>query len=315
MKKILLFLFITPLTVVKLMAQSPADMEFVPKGSICAGLGYNYDSWNHYWEGDTLRINGNVGTVTHQTIFAGASIGLIDRLNLIVMVPYVTSNTSQGTLNGQNGFSDISINVKGKFAEWKLGSGHLKLGGNVGFSTPLSSYLVDFAPMSLGLGTTNLLYRQLVSYKLEKGWYADARAAYTFRSNVSSIHRGGFYYDNGDAYYTDEVDVPNVFDWSLAAGFSNSRFLAEASFTNSNCTSGTDIRTWEPGFPTNETNFSVIQGRFDYYFKNPHGLNFSMRTGYTVAGRNVGQSWYGNISVNYLFPVWGKKSQEAKPVK
>jgi hypothetical protein len=298
-----------------LSAQSPADMEFVPKGSICAGMGYNYNSWNHYWEGDTLRINDNVGTVAHQSVFGGFSLGIIDRVNLIVMLPYVWSNTSQGTLNGQSGFSDISINVKGMYGDWKLGPGTFKLGGNIGLSTPVSNYVIDFGPVNIGLGTTNFLYRQLISYKLDKGFYFDGRAAYVLRSNIGDISRGGFYYDEGEAYYANEVDMPDVFEWSLAAGFSNNRLLAEASFISSNCLEGSDIRTWDPGFPSNKMIASVVQGRFDYYFATPTGLNISAKVGYTVAGRNVGQSIYGNLSVNYLFPVWGKRHDEPKPVK
>jgi hypothetical protein len=295
-------------------SQSPADMEFVPAGSICAGLGYDYNSWNKYWEGTVLKENGNVGTVSKQALFAGFNVGFADRLNVIIMLPYLITNVSQGTLNGQSGFQDISINLKGKYGEWTLGAGTFKLGGNLSFSTPVSGYLIDYAPLNLGSGTTNLSYRQLISYKLEKGIYFDGRATYTYRSNVNDINRGGFYYDEGEAYYSDEVKVPDVFDWTLAVGFSNNRLLTEASFTNYNTLGGSDIRVWEPGFPTNKANFSSVQGRFDYYFAIPKGLNFSARVGYTVAGRNVGQSWYGNLSVNYLFSAWGEKQQEAKPV-
>src|SRR4030095_14252661 len=120
-------------------------------------------------------------------------------MNFIVMVPYMISNTSQGTLNGQNGFSDLSLDLKGKYGEWVLGPGKFKLGGDLGFSTPLSSYLIDFAPLNLGLGTTNLSYRQMISYKLDKGFYADLRGTYTYRSNIPDIHRE-FYYDQNNAY-------------------------------------------------------------------------------------------------------------------
>lgn len=294
-------------------AQTPTDMEFVPKGSICAGLSYNHSSWKKYWEADTLRINGNVGTVSTHTIGAEFNVGIFDRLNVIVMIPYVITSASQGTLNGQNGFQNIYLNVKAKYAELKLGPGKFKIGGNLGFSTPISNYLIDFAPLNIGSGTTNFSYRQLISYKLNKGFYIDLRGNYTYRSNVPNIHRD-FYYDQGHAYYSDEVVVPNLFDWAAAVGFSNKKILTEISYQSYSCFGGSDMRTWDPGFPSNKMDATVIAGRFDYYFSKPKGLNTSLNAGYTLTGRNIGKSTYIGLAVNYIFPVWGKKITEDKPV-
>ncbi len=295
-------------------AQTPTDMEFVPKGNICAGLSYYHSAWDKYWEGDTLRINGNVGTVSTQMFGAGINVGILDRLNVIVMMPYVVTNANQGTLNGQNGFQDIYLNVKAKYAELKLGSGKFKIGGNLGFSTPVSHYLIDFAPLNIGTGTTNISYRQLLSYKLKKGFYADLRGNYTYRSNVPDIHRD-FYYDQGGAYYSNEVKVPDLFDWAAALGFSNKKLLAEVNYLYYYCFSGGDIRTWDPGFPSNKMNATMIAGRFDYYFSKPKGLNISVNGGYTLTGRNTGKSTFAGIAVNYIFTAWGEKKTDDKPVK
>jgi len=296
-----------------LQAQTPTDMEFVPKGNICAGLSYYHSSWNKYWEGDSLRVNGNFGTVSTQTLGAGFTLGILDRLNVIVMLPYVITNASQGTLNGQNGFQDVYLNVKAKYAELKLGPGKLKIGGDLGFSTPVSHYLIDFAPLNIGVGTTNISYRQLISYKLNKGFYMDLRGNYTYRSNVPNIHRD-FYFDQGQAYYSNEVSVPDLFDWAAALGFSNKKILAEVNYQAYSCFGGSDIRTWDPPFPSNKMNSTVIAGRFDYYFSKPMGLNISLNAGYTLAGRNIGKSTYAGLAVNYIFPLWGKKKTEDKPV-
>jgi hypothetical protein len=174
--------------------------------------------------------------------------------------------------------------------------------------------LIDFAPLNIGSGTTNLSYRQLLSYKFNKGFYVDLRASYTYRSNVPNIHRD-FYYDQGSAYYSNEVNVPDLFDWAGAVGFSNKKVLAEVSYESYNCFGGGDMRTWDPGFPSNKMNATMIAGRFDYYFSKPKGLNSSLNAGYTLTGRNVGQSFYAGITVNYIFPVWGVKKSEDKPVK
>lgn len=289
-----------------LFAQTPTDLQFVPKGSICAGVNFSFNSWSKYWEGTTIRENGNVGTVSRRQIGVGCNLGILDRLNFIVQLPYMITAASQGTLKGQNGLQDISLNLKGKYAEIRLGSGKLVLGGNIGFSTPVSKYLVDFAPLNLGSGTTNLSYRQLVGYQIDKGFYVGAKANYTYRSNISSIHRD-FYFDQGTAYYSNEVRVDDVLDWVAALGYSDKRILAEVDYNSYNTLGGSDIRTWDPGFPTNNTDFSTLTGRFDYYLSDNGGLNFTIMGGYTLSGRNAGQSVFGNIGINYQFPVWGKQ--------
>jgi hypothetical protein len=298
----------------RLNAQTPTDMEFVPKGNICAGISYLHSSWNKYWEADSLRENGNVGTVTTQHIGAGFNLGLLNRLNVIVMLPYVFTNASQGTLNGQNGLQDIHLDLKAKYGEWKLGPGKLRLVGDLGFSTPISGYLLDFAPLSIGTGTTNISYRQLVSYKLDKGFYLDLKGTYTYRSNVADIHRD-FYFDQNNAYYTNEVEVPNLFDWDVTLGFSNKKILAEVNYLSYSCFGGGDMRVWDPGFPSNKMDATEISARFDYYFSKPRGLYPSVIAGYTLTGRNVGKSTFAGISLNYTFPVWGKRKAADKPTQ
>ena len=290
-------------------AQSPTDMRFVPKGNICAAVSYGYSSWNKYWQGEDLIENGNVGDVSRQQIGLGFNLGIHDRINFIAMLPYVMTNVSQGTLNGQSGISDISLDVKGKYADVELGPGKLHIGGDIGFSTPVGNYLIDFSPLNIGNGTTNLSYRQMFKYKLDKGFYADLKGNYTWRSNIPSIYRE-FYFDEGEAYYTNEVDVHNIFDWALAVGYSKPKYMVEAGFTSINTLGGGDIRTWDPGFPTNNVDASSVYGRFDYFLTEGKGFNFSLIGGYTVAGRNTGQPWFANLSLNYLFPVWGKSSGE-----
>ncbi len=297
---VIFFLFLT----IAARAQAPTDLQFVPKGNVCAGMSYGYSRWDQYWEGDTLRINGNVGHVVRHQVAAGMNVGLLDWLNLIVMVPYVSTSPTQGTLRGQSGFSDLSVFVKGKYAELSLGTSRLLIGGTLGFLTPISDYLVDFAPLNIGNGTQNLSYRQLVKFQLTSGIYTNATANYTRRSNIASIHRGGFYYDGNEAYYSDEVRVPDAYDLSVALGYQSTRVLAEAGFTHYQTLGGTDMRTWDVGFPANNVDASTVYLRLDYYFKTPKGLNLSLVGGNTIAGRNHGKPFYFSLAMNFLFGLW-----------
>ena len=287
-------------------SQTPTDMQFVAAGNVCAGVSYSYNSWNHYWEGTRLINNDNVGTVSTQKYGVGFALGITDYLNVMVKAPYALTKASSGTLNGQTDLEDLYVHVKAKFCEPKLGKGKIKLAGDLGFSTPLTHYLIDFAPLNCGSGTTNLSYRQIVHYHFDNGFYFGGKANYTYRSNIPDIHRE-FYYDNGAGYYNNEVFVPNVFDWIGTVGFANDHLLAELDYMSANSLGGTDIAIWEPGFPTNNVDYTTISARFDYFFNKPDGLNITASAGYTLSGRNAGQSMFGSIGVNYLFALWHKK--------
>lgn len=289
-------------------SQTPTDLDFVPGKNLCPAINYSYSSWEKYWQGENLVENGNLGRVTTQKVTVGFNLGILDRLNFIAMLPYVMTNPSQGTLNSQSGIQDISLNLKAEYANLKLGPGKLKIVGVAGFSTPVTHYLIDFTPLSLGSGTTNLNYRQMLAYRIEKGFYVQAKANYTYRSNVSDIHRD-YYYDDGNSFYGNEVHVYDVFDWTAVLGFNNQRFKAEAFYSSYNTLGGTDIRTWDAGFPTNNVEAGSLGANFEYYFSKPHGLQVTGGVGYTVSGRNSGKPVFANIGIDYYFPLWGKKKE------
>lgn len=293
--------------------QTPTDLTFVPRGFICAGLNFGTNSWTDYWEGEILQSNGNIGTVTRNQIGLGVNVGVRDWANVILMLPWVSTNASQGTLNGQAGLQDISLFLKAVYLDRQIGPGYLVLGGNVGFSMPVSNYLVDFAPLNIGWGTTNLSLRQMASYSTEKGFFVGLKGNYTYRSNIGSIHRD-FYYDQGQAHYGNEVMVHDIFDWTTAIGYNTGRLLLEVDLNGVNTLGGSDIRAWDPGFPTNNMDFTTLTGRFDYYFTEGRGFNISLTGGTTLAGRNVGKAVFGNLTLNYLFPVWGQNQTDTPSI-
>ena len=66
------------------------------KGDLCTGFLYGYDRWTDYWEGQLKRDNGNIGTITTQSVSWMGNYGITDRLNVIGMVPYVWTRASRG---------------------------------------------------------------------------------------------------------------------------------------------------------------------------------------------------------------------------
>ena len=89
----------------------------MPKKTLCTGFLYAHDSWDEYWEGTLKRANGNIGTVTTQSVAWMGTYGITDRLNAIAMLPYVWTGASQGVLQGQSGFQDLSVALKFKLLE------------------------------------------------------------------------------------------------------------------------------------------------------------------------------------------------------
>src|SRR4051812_36587678 len=81
-------------------AQTDADALMIPKNYFCAAGVYTHSSWDHYWEGTFKRDNLNLGTVSTNVYSLGGNYGLSNRINLLFMVPYVTTNATAGTLRG-----------------------------------------------------------------------------------------------------------------------------------------------------------------------------------------------------------------------
>ena len=57
-------------------------------------------SWTEYWEGELKRENGNIGSVTTQSLMWFGNYGITDKINVMAMVPYMKTEASQGTLAG-----------------------------------------------------------------------------------------------------------------------------------------------------------------------------------------------------------------------
>src|SRR3989449_10347553 len=93
-------------------AQTIDDGLLMPSGALGTGSFYAHESWSQYWEGSLRRDNGNIGTLTTQTVTWVAGYGVTDRLSVIAMVPYVRTHATQGPLHGMHGLQDITLAAK-----------------------------------------------------------------------------------------------------------------------------------------------------------------------------------------------------------
>jgi hypothetical protein len=272
------------------------------KNQFCNGFVYDHSSWDHYWEGDFRRDNANMGTVTTQMVMFMSNYGITDNLNIMASAPHVWTKASAGTLHGMQGAQDLSV-----FAKWRpitksFGKNKISVFAIGGFSTPLTNYVMDFLPMSIGLGSTNLTARGMIDYRHNR-FTVTGSAAYVRRSNVR-LDRDAYY--DTELHLTNEVEMPNASYYQLRTGYRGKYIIGEALVTNWTTLGGFDITKNNMPFPSNKMNSTMVGGYIKYTLKPLPGLSFLGSANYVVSGRNVGQSTSLSVGAFYLVQL-GKK--------
>lgn len=308
MKKIglnwLLFAFlITGLLPAAGLAQTPTDAIMMEKGQICLAASYSRESWNEYWEGTLKRVNGNIGTLTRQTVTPMFALGIHKRINVLAALPWVKTEASAGQVNGAKGIQDWGLWVKGEVAKIEAGKGNLTIHAVLGLTGPASNYLPDYAPFSLGLGCLDGTARGIVQYKIDNGPYLRIQGGYHLRGECT-VERN--YYYTTQSVYSDKVDMPDAVSYGANLGwwFFKESLKIEAAYDGMKSFGGFDIRRQDAGFPSNKMIFTRVGGSVQYYFPFLHGLGVFASGNYILTGRNVGQSTGFTGGVTYFFNIW-----------
>ena len=283
-----------------LRSQTIEDGLMMPKRNFCTGFLYVHDSWDQYWEGTLKRGNGNIGTITTQTITWAGNYGVTDRLNVIAMVPYVKTKASQGVLHGMSGFQDMTVAVKYKVLDTAFtsrGSFRTILAASAG--APLTDYTPDFLPLSIGLASNRLSGRMTFMFHAKQGWFIHASGAYSGRGKVT-LDRPSYYTD-GQLFISDQVAMPDVFDYTVSAGYLRERMHFPISFSQQITRGGGDIRRQDMPFVSNRMNVQKVEALAMYYLPTPKKLAVRLAANYTLDGRNVGQSTTITAGLFYIF--------------
>jgi hypothetical protein len=294
--------YILPITTffvfINVHAQTDMDAIMMNKNQFCNGFVYDYSSWDHYWEGKLKRINENIGTASTQAIMFMSNYGITDNLNVMATIPYVWTKVTGGTLHGMKGLQDVSAFIKWRPVNYSIDKNNkislLVLGG---ISTPLSDYVIDFLPMSIGLGSTNLVSRGMIDYRWKR-FTVTASAAFVWRSNMK-IKRTSYY--DTELHLTNEVKMPNAAQYQLRTGYRGKYIMAEALLTNWTTLGGFDITRNNMPFMSNRMNATMVGASVKYTVKNFTNLSFTAGSNYTIAGRNIGQSKAFNVGAFYAF--------------
>jgi hypothetical protein len=280
-------------------AQLPDDAIMLGKKQLCTGFTYMHSQWNDYWEGTLKRNNQNIGTLSTQTLAFMGSYGISNRLLVITSVPYVWTHASAGTLSGLAGFQDFEVYLKWEAFSKKIGKNTISLFAVGGFTTPITDYENDFQPMSIGLGSTNLTGRLTADY--QRGlFFVTLSGAYVYRNNVK-IDRTSYY--TTEIHYTNEVEMPDVFNSNLNIGLRKQNFIAEAVLMNMHTLGGFDIRRNDMPFVSNRMNSTSIGVHGKYFI--PWVTNLEVIGGYdyVINGKDIGLPQSRNVGKSQTFTI------------
>lgn len=288
-------------------AQTDIDAIMMGKKQLCIGPMYSYSSWKNYWEGTLKRDNQNLGTVSTQMYSLMGAYGVTDKLNVLFGAPYVKTKASAGTLHGMNGVQDLNLWVKWMPIEKEIGKGTLSLYTIGGVSFPLTNYVADFLPLSIGLRSKTASARLMVDYQW-KNIFATVSGTYVARDNIE-IDRTSYYTDHLIA--SNDVEMPDASNFNLRAGYRSDKLIAEAVLNKFTTLGGFDITRNNMPFPGNKMNATTAGVNVKYVVTQDHALSIVAGGNTTVSGRNVGQSttYYGSI---FYIIEFGKKSGAKK---
>jgi len=280
-------------------AQMENDGIMIPKNYLCPGVMYSNSDWKNYWEGTFKRNNGNIGTVNTNMYSAMVTYGVTNNLIATIGLPYVTTHASAGTLEGQKGLQDISLNVKWRPIKFSFGKSTFSLLASLTGSIPASNYEADFLPLALGSHSKNFSARGIADYGYGK-FFATVSGAYITRSNIT-IDRNSYY--TTELIYSNQVKLPNMSDYNFRAGFRSKYFIAEGVANITTSLGGFDIRKNDMPFPSNRMNMTTVGLNLRYRIKSLKDLEFTAGDDYVVKGRNVGQSNMIHGGISYIFSL------------
>jgi len=293
-------------------SQSPSDALMMEPRQACILLDYNYSSFNQYWEGELKRENQTIATVYRNSLMPMAAVGITDQLNFFVGVPFIKSastNPNGGKFAGVSAFQDLTIAAKYRWLKHEFEKGELSALATIGFSTPITNYLPDYMPYSIGLGAPELSYRAILQYKLNNGWYLRGAGAYLWRGYAEAERE---YYYNDGSYYTSWMDVPNAFTFEGVAGkwLFNDKLQVEINYFSSYSLSGDDIRLYNAAQPTNDVDMGRIGIFVHYFFPTLKGFGIVVYQNQTIWGQNAALLKTAGVGVNYFFNYLKEKKVE-----
>ena len=272
----------------------------MPKRDVSVGVVYTHDSWDQYWEGSLERRNGNIGTLTTQSVTVVGSYGITDRLGVMATLPYVWTHASQGVLSDVRGVQDLTVAAKYRIlTSGSPGRPSFSAFAVAAATVPMSDYTPDFLPLSIGSAGGRASGRLTQNFQPTSAWFANASTAYTWCSNVR-LDRNSYYTD-GQLYLTNQVAMPNVLESTVNAGYRSGRWQIPLSLVQQRTLGGGDIRRQDMPFVSNRMDFVKLDAALMAALPVLPGTSIRFGAAHVLSGRNVGQSTTFTTGVFHAF--------------
>jgi len=270
-----------------LSAQTDTDGLFMAKNNFCGGFLGTYSSWNNYWEGTLYRNNENLGTVSSNAVMFMGNYGISDRLNIIATLPWIQNQSSSGTLIRQQGIQDVSLFLKSEIFAVDINGFLPSFVVIAGGSIPLTNYVADFMPMSIGTQSKNAMVRAM--FDIQKGnWFFTSSLFGMLRSDVT-IDRTAYY--TTELIYSNIVSMPPVTGYNLRLGWRKAiDTYAELVVDRMNTIGGFDIRRNDMPFLSNDMEALKVGFNGKYLIPGMRGLSVMGAFQQVLSGRNTGKS-------------------------
>lgn len=279
-------------------AQVMDDMPLVARRTIDVGVAYSTDRWSRYWEGTLERTNQNIGKLTTESVALVAGYGVTDRFDVMASLPYVRTTASQGTLHQMSGVQDFMLTGRYRILRTPFTSRAMFNATVVGaVGAPASNYTPDYLPLSIGSASRRATGRMVIGVQSNEWWFVNGSAGYTWRANVHLDRTA--YFTQDQLYLTNEVEMPDVADYSLSAGYRAGRLCIPFFVTQQRTRGGGDIRRQDMPFVSNRMDFVKAGASVMYTLPVAQPVAIQLGAMRTLSGRNVGNSETYTAGVSY----------------
>tara|TARA_R110002072_G_scaffold174802_5_gene330418 strand:- start:8864 stop:9745 length:882 start_codon:yes stop_codon:yes gene_type:complete len=274
------------------MAQSPLSGFMKGAGEGAVSVSYSQESYDKVFlvpvEVDGVPV---FNEVTVNSISLYAEVGITDRFNLVLNLPYVETegNASEATLanngfeNERSGVQDVKIYAKYNFHTINAGTSTIDLIGAIGLETPLSDYRADEGLQSIiaiGNESSSFNMMGIATFKTDFGLFATGQAGYSFKGNSS----------------------PHALITELKLGYAASKFYVDAYVANQlSDKDGVDIlgEGFVGFFPEVRVNYTRVG--LNAFVPLTGGIGIAAGANTYVAGRNIGKAtgFYGGLVYSF----------------
>lgn len=274
------------------MAQSPVSGFMKKEGEGAVVVSFSQEKYDKVFLVPT-EIDGVpvFNEVTISSISFYGEVGITDRFNVVLNIPYIESKgnasaavlTNNGFENKRTGVQDVKIYVKYHFYSLKMNKSTLDFMGVMGLETPLGNYRADEGLQSiLAIGNQSSSFNMfgIATFKTNGGVFAAGQSGYSFKGNQS----------------------PHALLTEFKLGYAGSTFYVDAFVANQlSEKNGVDIigEGFVGYFPAARVNFTRVG--INAYAPLVEGIGLTAGANTFVAGRNIGNStgFYGGLVYSF----------------